>query len=412
MANTFNNAAKITKAAMEVLDNNLTFSRGVNRQYKSEFRDTGAKGGDTINLRLPGSYGVRSGAAAQPQSYNDTYVPLTLSQFGVDLTFTTKELLLNVEDGEAFKTNVLAPMIAPLANYIDAAGIALYNQIPNAVGTPGTNPTDLTGYLQAQAVLDDYAAPRDGMRHAVISPWSNASMVKALSGLFHPGSEISRQYNEGTMGSAVGLEWSMDQNIKTHTTGTFAAASANSIKMDGTTAEGASQIVVNGWASGASALKKGDVLTIADVYAVNPVSKAATSQLKKFVVTEDISDTSGAMTIKISPSIYASGVNKNVDALPVNDAQVYVYGKADATYATKKSITDLVFHRDAFALVTVDLPKPESAVFATRVKSRKSDISMRMIQFYNGNTDQELYRLDVLFGWALARPGFACRVQG
>ena len=42
--NTFNNAVKIAKYAMDCLENNLTFTKFVNRKYESMFMDGGAKG--------------------------------------------------------------------------------------------------------------------------------------------------------------------------------------------------------------------------------------------------------------------------------------------------------------------------------------------------------------------------------
>ena len=46
----------------------------------------------------------------------------------------------------------------------------------------------------------------------------------------------------------------------------------------------------------------------------------------------------------------------------------------------------------------------------TRVRSKKLNVPLRMIQWYNGTQDTELYRLDVLFGWSVLRPTFAARV--
>lgn len=408
--NSFNNAVKITRMAMDCLENNTVATKFVNRQYRSEFADTGAKQGDTINVRIPGFYGVRQGSTAQPQGYNDTYVPVTLSQFGADLEFTTKDLKLCVEDGDAFQQNVLNPLVAPVASYIDGLITSLYTGVTQYAGTPGTKPTDLNPYLQAGAMLDDFAAPRDGQRSALLSPWSQASMVNGLKGLFHSASEVAKQYEEGTMGMAGGLKFSMDQNIRNHTVGTFGTSTP---AMAANATEGATTLNVSGWASGASTLKKGDIISVANVYAVNPVTKLSTGQLQQFVVTADTSDSSGAMaTLPISPAIYATGANQNVTALPLSSAAVYVYGKQDNTYSAKVSNADLVFHRDAFGLVNVDLPKPDSAVFATRIRSKKLDISMRLIQFYNGATDKELYRIDVLAGAALFRPKWAVRVQG
>ena len=125
---------------------------------------------------------------------------------------------------------------------------------------------------------------------AILSPWSQASLVQGLKGLFHSADQIQRQYEEGTMGLAAGLKFSMDQNIKTHTTGTFGTSTP---AMAATASDGATTLNISGWASGASQLKKGDIISVAGCYAVNPVSKTSTGQLQQFVVTADTSDSSG-----------------------------------------------------------------------------------------------------------------------
>ena len=71
-SNAFNNVASISKMAMDCLENNLTFTKFVNRQYDDQFRADGAKNGDSCNIRIPGSYSTRSGSVANPQGYNDT----------------------------------------------------------------------------------------------------------------------------------------------------------------------------------------------------------------------------------------------------------------------------------------------------------------------------------------------------
>ena len=50
--NTFNNAVKIAKYAMDCLENNLTFTKFVNRKYESMFMD----GGDRKSTRLNSSH--------------------------------------------------------------------------------------------------------------------------------------------------------------------------------------------------------------------------------------------------------------------------------------------------------------------------------------------------------------------
>ena len=396
-SNAFNNVASISKMAMDCLENNLTFTKFVNRQYDDQFRADGAKNGDSCNIRIPGTYSTRSGSVANPQGYNDTYKPITLSQYGVDLAFTTKELRLNMEDGEAFRQNVLNPMIAPLANLIDSQGTALLTQIYQSAGTPATAMTDLAGFLDGGAILDEAAVPRDGEWAAIMAPRTQSSIVGGLKTLFNPNDDIAEQYRNGTMGRlAGGFKFSMDQNITAAAIGTRVVASM-------TYASGAAEAgktIVAQSSSGNVAV--GDTFTIAGVYKVNPVSKLSTGQLQQFVVTAAAAYTA----LAFEPAMYtaASGPLQNITVLPTASAVIVFNGAASAV-----ATNNVVFHKDAFGLVCVDLPKPEG-VNCTRVRSKKLNVPLRMIQWYNGTQDTELYRLDVLFGWSVLRPTFAARV--
>jgi len=401
-SNAFNNVASITRSAMDCIENNLTFSKFVNRQYDDQFRDNGAKNGDTANIRIPGFYSVRSGSVANPQGYNDTYKSVTLNQYGVDLAFTTKELKLNMEDGDAFKQNVLNPMIAPLANYIDLLGLQQYSQIWQGTGTPGTAPTDLGSFLDAGAILDEYGVPRDGEWSAVMSPRTQSSIIGGLKTLYNPTDDIAEQYRSGTMGRlAGGFKFSMDQNVQTQSFGTVAQATATVAATYPT--EGATSLTASG---GSGNVAVGDIFTIDGVYKVNPVSKVSTGQLQQFVATA-----AGVYTtIAFLPAMYtaASGPLQNITVLPSASPTPTI---RFLSVASKVSPSNMVFHKDAFGLVCADLPKPSGAD-CTRVRSKKLNVAIRMINWYNGTQDTELYRLDVLFGWTVLRPGFACRVQG
>ncbi|MEN6337358.1 MAG: P22 phage major capsid protein family protein, partial [Phycisphaerales bacterium] len=321
-----------------------------------------------------------------------------------------KELALNVEDAPEFERSVLGPQMASLVNQMEADGFNLYNQFSSSTGTPGTKPTDLQYFLDAAANMAEFACPVDDEIYAFLSPRTQSSMVNGLKGLMQDSSEIAKQYKKGVMGESAGMKFIMSQNVPMHTVGTFSGTPA----MNGATTEGATTLAINSWGGATDSLKKGDIITIAGVYAVNPVSKQSTGQLMQFRVTADYAATSNAMAaLPIDPPIYtaASGPKQNVTALPLTTAAVTIFGAA-ATYSAKTSPANLVIHRDALAFVASDLPMTTSSDLQRRVRDKDLGLSIRLSRYWDGVNDDLLFRLDVLCGWAVLRDKFGCRVQG
>lgn len=403
-ANTLLTISMITKEALRILENNLAFTKRVNRQYDEKFAIEGAKIGYTVNARKPVRYIVTTGQALQLQDATETSVPVTLTtQDHVDFQFSSADLALSVDD---FSNRFLKPAVSALANKIDSNGLKLYHQIYNAVGTPGTTPNALLVYLMAGVALDNSAAPMDGMRSLVITPKMQATMVDALKGLFQQATAIANQYIKGTMGTAGGFEWAMDQNCPTHTVGALGGVPLT----NGAGQVGAS-LITDGWtAAAATRLKKGDVITVDGVFGVNPQSRESTGELQQFTVTADAaSDGAGNMTIPISPAIVIAGPYQTVTGAPADGAAILTFGHA-SNFANKVSPQGVAFHRDAFTLVTADLPVPNGVDKASRISDKQLGISLRMVRDYDINTDQWPCRIDVLYGWATLRPELACRV--
>jgi hypothetical protein len=401
MANTLLTISMITREALRVLENNLTFTKTVNRQYDDRFGVEGAKIGTVLNVRKPPRYVGRTGTAISIEDATETQVAVTLdTQFGVDISFTSEDLALKIDD---FSKRFISPAVATIANKIDHSGLALYKSVYNSVGTPGTTPNALLTYLQAGVKLDDNAAPMDGDRSVCITPMMQATIVDALKGLFQQSSAIASQYRRGQMGTAIGFDWYMDQNCNTHTVGPLGGTPL----VNGASQTGAS-LITDGWTSAAaSRLKEGDVFTVAGVNSVNPQSRQDTGQLQQFVCTADkSSDGSGNLTATISPSITVSGAFQTVTGSPADNAAITVIGAASTV-----SPQGLLHHKDAFTLAMADLPLPQGTDMAARVSDSQLGMSIRMIRDYDITTDKFPCRLDVLFGWAALRPELACRIQ-
>ena len=422
MSNTLLTISKITNEALMVLENELTFTSEVDRNYDDQFAVVGAKIGATVNVRRPGRFIGTTGPALNVEDLNETSVPVTLStQFHVDTQFTTQDLALSLD---MFSDRILKPAVAAIANKIDFDGTttAALNTA-NIVGTAGTPPTGLYTYLSAQAYLDSEGAPRDGRRSCIVEPFTSATIVDSLKGLFVPTEQISSQYTKGLMGrDSGGMNWKLDQNIVSQIFGNFSSSTVTA-SVATTTAAG---FLNSGWASsstitltaantGTINLNAGDTFTIAGVYATNPQNRQpyGTNKLRSFVVKSAVSVASGSsVSVTVSPAVIYGGQFQNV-SIPSPAASAAVTFFASQYNASGNGLVspqNIVMHRNAFTMAMADLELPEGVHFAGRASDKEIGLSMRVVRQYTINNDSIPTRVDVLYGWAPLYPELACRV--
>ena len=413
MSNNLLTISKITNEALMVLENELTFTSEVDRNYDDQFAVDGAKIGNTVNVRRPGRFIGTTGPALNVEDFNETSVPVTLStQFHVDTQFTTADLALSLD---MFSDRVLKPAVAAIANKIDRDGLLMAkNNTANIVGTAGTPPTGLITYLTAGAYLDAEGAPRDGRRSCVVEPFTAATIVDSLKGLFVPQEAIGEQYRKGLMGrDSAGMNWKLDQNVVSQTFGSYSTAT---LACSTSTATG---FLTSGWASSSTialtattataSLQQGDVITIANVYAVNPQNRQAygSNKLRNFVVTSAVTvATSGTTSVTVSPAVISAGQFQNVYISATSSTAAVTPFNQTGTVSPQ----NIVMHRNAFTLAVADLELPDGVHFAGRASDKEIGLSMRVVRQYTINNDSIPTRLDVLYGWAPLYPELACRV--
>ena len=410
MSNNLLTISKITNEALMVLENELTFTSEVDRNYDDQFAVVGAKIGATVNVRKPGRFIGTTGPALNVEDFNETSVPVTLStQFHVDTQFTTQDLALSLD---MFSDRVLKPAVAAIANKIDRDGLAMATlQTANIVGTAGTPPTGLITYLTAGAYLDSEGAPRDGRRSCIVEPFTSATIVDSLKGLFVPQEAIGEQYRKGLMGrDSGGMNWKLDQNVVAQTFGSFAGTAT----VNTTTGSG---FLTSGWASSSTitlsltngvSLNAGDTFQIAGVYAVNPQNRQAygSNKLRNFVVKQAVSGSGGTISVVVSPAVITAGQFQNV-SIPSSSSTAAVSFFNSTGIVSPQNI---IMHRNAFTLAVADLELPEGVHFAGRASDKEIGLSMRVVRQYTINNDSIPTRLDVLYGWAPLYPELACRV--
>lgn len=403
----------ITREALRILHSKLSFVGNVNRDYDDRFASSGGKIGNTLNVRMPAKYAARKTSTYAAENYVERSTPVVMaSQYGVDVSFTSQELTLSLED---FSERVLKPAVSQLAAVIEGDALAAaYKSVANFVGTTSTTMT-FKQFMQGGQVLSENLAAPDG-RIALLNPLSRVEFSDAVKGLFHDSGEVAKLYKEGKMGRTGGFEVYESTLLGAHTAGTFAGTpltTGANLGVSATTNTWAatSSIDIDGATSGTT-LKAGDVLTFgtlaAGLVACHPETKASYGKLKKFVVTTDATVvTAGTVTVSVSPAaIYGSGnayqncilTNANMDGLTVT-----LWSAAGTNFGQ-----NLQFHKDAFTAVFADL-EDVSKYGSWGSRQNMDGISMRTARQYVLSSDSFPCRIDVLWGFAPLYPELAVK---
>jgi hypothetical protein len=414
MADNLITPTMILSETMRVIHNESAFLGNVNTQYNDEFAKKGLKPGNTVYPRLPVQFTVRSGATASFQDVNEQTSPVTIEpEFGIDWDFSDYDLTLTIDK---FSERYLQPAGKRLAAEVDMRiASRFYQKISNFTGTPGTTPNTTAALGNAMAYLDDLGCPRD-QRYFALSPFAMQGMVEATKGAFNDQASVGSQYKRGIIKTHLGADYVGSPNVPRHTVGGLGGTPLVNGANQGVTNSGATDnpfaattsLVTDGWtAAAANRLKAGDVITIAGVRAVNPETKADLGYLKTFVVTADVaSDGSGNATVVISPGIIAGGAYQNVTSRPADNAAITVMtGAANSTFPQ-----NILYHPDAFTMVTVDMDVPKGMDMAERLTY--DGVSMRFVRGFDITNNKRLCRFDIMAGYGSLQKDWAIRVTG
>ena len=408
MANTLITPSIIAKEALFHLENNVIMGDKVHRQYKNEF----VKIGDSLTIRRPVQFTVTDGATRSNQDVTENTTSIVINKRKhVSWKFSSQDLTLTVDE---YAERYIKPAAIVLANQIDLdlateGAQAFYN----IVGTPGTTPADFTALANVAQRMDELAVPDDGNRCLVLNPAARWGLADGMGGTGSGGifnaDIVGGLYRKGALGEVANMMIYGDQNIISQEAGEQGGTPLT----NGATSNGASSLTLDGaTASVTNWARKGDVITLAGVNAVNPVSKQDTGVLAEFVVTADTNSVAGgAVTLPIFPALNdgstaSTAGYQNVTALPADNAAVtFKNGAGSATHPQ-----NLGFHRNALALVTVPLELPDSATFKARMDWR--GYSVRIVKDYDIDNDEEIIRLDVLYGVKAIYPDLGVRLSG
>lgn len=455
MANTLITTSYLTNESLDVLENNVVFAAGVNRQYSDEFAQKDFKIGATCNVRRPARYVGSFGPNLSVEDTNQTYLPVSINyQFHVDAQFTTADMALQMAE---FRPGVLVPAIATVFNRIDSDGLYFAYQNTALSGNAlGTAVSTYKAFSDARAILALEGAPKGKTPEAIIDPLSNSSMADSLKGLFNPQMDLSKNFRMGCIAmKTAGADWYEDQNVPLFTGG---ALGGSPVLAGITPAAVGSGLIGTGWAqtgiwntqgwtaSAAARVTVGDVLQVAGLYPVNPQNRGQYGKTtKQFVVIAPAGYapmTGPALpggpafapatltngTFNAATGVYSS---KSDGTLTLFVAEVAITGGQFQNCVTTAAFTgtpaitvnggvaassqgtqNIIMHKDAFALAFVDLPLPRGVQEAARANSKDVGMSIRVVTQYTINNDALPTRFDVAYGYSSLYRQQAYRVNG
>lgn len=231
--------------------------------------------------------------------------------------------------------------------------------------------------------------------------------------------KVNRAYEDGYVGRVAGFE-----TFAAEYTYRLAAAAGVTVTINGanqryvpkatsTAVTGETANVDNRYqniviAVTSGTVKVGDRFTIANVFAVNHITKADTGQLKTFTVQAIVSGGGGSGTITISPPIISADSAptqaeleyKNVTAAPANGAAITWLNTVAANVSPfwDKRAIELLPGRNGF---DEDMAKAGASMMQA---TTELGVQVAMYKFFDINTKKFKYRCDTRFGVGMTNP--------
>lgn len=407
MANTYKFIDMVAREALSELHEQCELLSTVDRQYDDSYAKTGAKIGDTLRVRKPNEFNVRTGNAMDINVITEATQDITMSTLkGVDMEFNYVDSLLKTDspkDVALFTKRYIKPAISKLLSIVESEALTYYTKATyQLAGTAGTAINSLSTPNLMRAKLNQMAAPK-GDRHVQIDSTSMASLVAGVPAYFNPAAAISKQYTEGFVTRTAMADF--HENERCWTMANSSDASQSGEINGGTLTSGITTLTVDGF-SAAPAV--GQVFTIGSgsgetgVYAVHPETKVAYAALKQFVIT---SATTTSFTFS-PPIIYdTTDPRQNCSGAPADNADIVFVGSASTSY-----VQPIMYHKEAFQFVNAPLGIMDDADKCS-VETREG-MSLRVWRASDITNNRRVLRIDMLYGFAALRPEWACRGIG
>jgi hypothetical protein len=416
MANNFdsNVSVKLMRKFLEPFEANRVITKSVNTQLLNDAFD--ASTGDTVYIKRPTDYATIRTADGDISASTKGSIITGRAKAEVQ-NFFTIPLEWDVVD-QALKMDQLDELLAPAATRIitdmelDFANFMMKNA-GLSYGTPGTAIDAWSDVAGAGSLMSAIGVPQDMQSYYVMNDFTCQNLASAQNSLTAADGLVSSAWQNAVVSNNLGGMRVMKSNaLKTRTTGSLTdrAGAVNGVPTATYVAHKDTMIqdiAVDGFGAGADTILAGEIVEITGKYHLSLATRetilGADGNPIKFrgVVTEDVTLSGGAGTLKVAgPAIQeANGQYNTIDTAIADNDVITVLGAAATTYQPA-----LFYHKQAFGLATVKLPKLHST---DTVATTKDGFSIRVSRYADGDKNLNRIRFDILPAYACFNPFFA-----
>lgn len=420
MAN--NTDSNVTRRVMRrfipAIQKQRVVSRTVNTQlFQGQFNPAS---GDYVDIKRPHQYkSVRTtGGDISATSPNDIISGKATAQvqnyITVFVDWTNKEEALSLDQLD----EILKPMAEEAVTELETSFIDFMIKRVGLASGDLDQPIDAWSDLAAQkALLKSLGAPA-GTIYSVVNPFVTQNLADVQKGLYGADTLIKTAWQEAQISSPLAGVKILESACLSDWTCATAADRAGALTAAPTATylaakDSMTQVLAVTGFTAAATLKAGDVLefpgtgALARSYIHQKTRKTILNGSGdpipwRCTVTEDVLlGASGEGNVTVTgPAIYETSQQYNTisAALTTGDV-VNVLGTSGQAYQP-----NLFYHRDAFAIAFVKLPK----LFSTDTVAWTSDgISCRVSKYSNGDGNSQTLRIDLLPAFACLNPFFA-----
>lgn len=409
---------KLARVFLEGMEASRVLTKGVNTQLLAG-KFTPASG-STTDFKRPHDYVSERTSGGDISGSTKSAIISGKATGTVQEYFTVSTEWGNVE--EALELDQLEEILKPMATRIITdleldLGRYMMNNGGLSYGSPGTAVTAWSHIAGAGALMDSIGIPKEGGWCYVVNPFTQVNLADTQAGLNGGESLIKSAWDtakikEDFAGMRVMVSNALKSRTSSATGGDRAGAVVSATATYVAHKDTMIQSIAVGGLTGSYTVKAGEIVEVTGRHHLSlatrePIFDATGAKVKfRGVVTADATITDGAGTLLIAgPAIFEAGGQYNTIDAALADGDVITILGADATTYQP----NLFFHRQAFGLGTVKLPK----LYSTDTVATTADgMSIRVSRYADGDANVQKVRFDLLPAFATFNPFLAGQGYG